>query len=644
MNGVAADPNRPPGNWRRLGLGYAHPGAGLPWMLLGLGLGLDLLALPPGPLPLAILVADVPFLLLLGRASRGRWKRWVFLYGFLHFAVALRWLSEIHPAQVVGAALVLSVAYLLAGLAIRLLGRRRVPFLLLVPAVLVLEEVFRTVWFGGMPWPTRSLSFAVFPGASTWVASSVFLGAYALSFLAALSSAWVVTLLPGTPAGAPAWAGHRRPAVLGALAVLVVAGLLFAGGTWRIHAYEAGRADGRVVTTETGPGVLVAVQGDIPQSLKHASDPGLLMRMFRRHLGLSREALVTERRVGQPVFAVLWPETMIPWSFVGPRLALRFPDEWENEIRVVQNVADVSRDLDEPPRYLLGAIHLFRRGDERHARADRYGTHDSLFLVDPRAVPSPSEPPPPPADPPARPPWILGRHDKRVLVPGGEYTPFADVLPLLRWFRTLVSPIPELDPGRPDMEPLLLAQVPGRDGRMQDVRAGTVICFELLFPAACRAWRARGAQVLLNPANYGWFGPTGFRSQIRAQAALRAAETATTVVMAGNTGPTLFWDPVGRPYGTFRDERGTRIEPVTGDETTFRPGWAVAPLVADSLTPPYVRWGDGPWLGLGVLLLLAGLLAGRRRLPPAADGGASGGRERGQVKTFDSPEGSCHNP
>jgi len=589
------------------------------------GLALDLLALPPGPLPLAILVADVPFLLLLGPASRGRWKRWAFLYGFLHFAVALRWLSEIHPAQVVGAALVLSVSYLLAGFAIRLLGRRRVPFLLVVPVVLVLEEMFRTVWFGGMPWPTRSLSFAVFPAASTWVASSAFLGAYGLSFLAGLSSAWGVSLLPGAVAGP----GRRRRAVLGALAVFVVAGLLFAGGTWRIHAYEAGRADGRVVTTKAGPGVLVAVQGAIPQSLKHALEPGLLMRMFRRHLELSRDALVAERREGRPVFAVLWPETMIPWSFVGPRLAPRFPDEWENEIRIVQNVADVSRDFDPPPRYLLGAIHLFRRGDERHALAERYGTHDSLFFVDPRAVPSQADAPPAPPDPPAPVPWILGRHDKRVLVPGGEYTPFADVLPPLRWFRTLVSPIPELDPGRPDVEPFLLARIPVAGGRTLDVRAGTVICFELLFPAACRAWRARGAQVLLNPSNYGWFGPTGFRSQIRAQAALRAAETATTVVMAGNTGPTLFWDPIGRPYGTFRDARGTRIEPVTSDETTFRQGWAAAPLVADSLTPPYVRWGDGPWLGLGVLLLLVALLAGRRPVPRGAADGTGGGAAAG---------------
>nr|MCH9684990.1 hypothetical protein [Deltaproteobacteria bacterium] len=49
--------------------------------------------------------------------------------------------------------------------------------------------------------------------------------------------------------------------------------------------------------------------------------------------------------------------------------------------------------------------------------------------------------------------------------------------------------------------------------------------FELAFAKRCRELREQGAHVLLNPANYGWFGETTFRAQIRAVARLRSAET-----------------------------------------------------------------------------------------------------------------------
>jgi apolipoprotein N-acyltransferase len=122
--------------------------------------------------------------------------------------------------------------------------------------------------------------------------------------------------------------------------------------------------------------------------------------------------------------------------------------------------------------------------------------------------------------------------------------------------------------------------------------------------------------VLLNPGNYGWFGETGFRSQIAALARLRAAELAVTVVMAGNTGPSAFYDPLGRTFGRFQGLDTTTDEPAGGVETTYRQGYAHATIrAAQGGTTVYARIGDAGWWLLALGSLLVALIRGRRTLP-----------------------------
>ena len=630
--------------WRRLLTAWSRPGDGARWLLVLAGLVLDTLWLPPGILgvhvPLAVLVADAPFLLLLWQGDGLRWKRWAFLYALVRFGVALHWLFQVGAFQWAGAVFFLTPVYVLLGLALRWGARRRLPFVVLVGLGVVLEEMLRTVWLGGMPWPQRSLAFADFP---TWRAASALAGAYGLSFLAGMTSAAACGLLgvlraapEHKPVLAVRWFGSALVPALWALLLLVHGGA-------RLGHHRGALADGTCAITPR----LLVVQGDVPQSLKHAPEPDAANLIFDRHVALTEAGLREVQRRKVNLVGVLWPETMIPWPFLTPDLSRRSHeawrkdprrfDEWRNQCVVAGRLRAAVPEGMDVPSWFVGAIHRFERPD------GTLGEHDSLFWIDGSALPPPMAPadptPPPPAEGTALLPWERGRHDKRVRVPGGEYTPLSDLLPPLRVWRNALSEIPEIAEGAAEQTPFEIwaherldphRSVMDRRSLRFAVRAGTVICFEIAFPARCRAWRRAGCQVLFNASNYGWFGPTAFRAQIRAVAALRAAELGQTVVMAGNTGPTCFFDPVGATYGDFHTQPlegrlpglpeairppGPASAPPGSDATTFQTGFALDHLYADDTLTLYAEWGDFPWYSLSALLLLAALLGARRRRP-----------------------------
>lgn len=631
----------PAPRWRRILSAWSRPGDAGRWTLLAAGLLLDLLWLPPGLLglhvPALVFVADAPLLLLVWHGGGARWKRWAFLYGLLHFALALHWLLEVGWFQWVGAFAGLAPVTVLLGAALRWGARRRVPFVPLVGAAVVLEELVRTVWLGGMPWPQHSLAFVGWP---TLCAAAALAGAYGLSFLAGMTSALAVGLF-GVWRAAP----EHRPVLLlrwfgSGLVAAAWALLLLLHGAERVGGYRPGLASGRC--RQTPP--LLVVQGDVPQSLKHAGGSAAANLIFNRHLALTRAGLLHAGREPRLVLGVLWPETMVPWPFTTPDLARRFPEAWDNAGRIASRLRAALPGERLPHSLFVGAIHHFaERPEDAYDVLDDYGDHDSLLWIDPQALPRPEALPL--ALPPAGTallPWERGRHDKVVRVPGGEYTPGSGWLPFLKVWRDALSAIPEIAPGAPDQEPfeIWLSERTDARGELESrpVKAGTVICFEIAFPQRCRAWRRAGCHVLFNPSNYGWFGPTAFRAQIRAVAALRAAELGQTVVMAGNTGPTVCYSPLGEAYGTFHpqplDADGNLPEPPGAppgppgpapgtapgaDETTFQSGWILEPLYADDAVTLYTSWGDLPWLALGAVLLLGGLV--RRRMGPDAPRG-----------------------
>ena len=605
---------------------FVHEGAGPRFALLCLGLALWLLALPPGPLPMAILAADAPLIWLIFAGGGRRWKRWSLLYGFAFFALTLRWLAHVHPAEVPLAALVMCPTTLIMAWLIRMVVRMRVPFVLGVGLVCVADEMLRTLWCGGMPWPMRSLAFASSAplGASMHglVPGGGLVGAYGLSFLAGATSAWI--------AGVPAWWGSLGEAKTRRMRVLLLSALVPIGATLVLgiaSVIETRRHDAGDDTFETTDDVVV-VQAAIPQALK--ADPSIHSgrAMFRQHVELTAEALTVARGgaqdEGRAILAVLWPETMITDPRLVGDLPARFPVAWNDELLIAERLRDDAL-LSQPIDMFVGLIARvpFDDGEPRGALSD-YPQRDSMVHIKPWLVPPEPTTVRPPFEGTGRPPWMSGRHDKVRLVPGGEYTPMGDVFPFLRSIRNMVSSIPELEPGAKRQKPFrLVSGPPWHEGPkpegVREIGVGSAICFDMAFPARCRTWRQDGAQVLLNPANYAWFGPSDFRAQVLAMARLRAAESGTNIVMAGNTGPSLFVDPVGRPYGSFVAAASERagaeavLVDATRVETTYRKGYAIAPLRIDRAVRAYVRWGDLPWAALAAAALGIGALRRRRR-------------------------------
>jgi apolipoprotein N-acyltransferase len=157
---------------------------------------------------------------------------------------------------------------------------------------------------------------------------------------------------------------------------------------------------------------------------------------------------------------------------------------------------------------------------------------------------------------------------KRHLVPFGEYVPFR---PLLGWIARFV-PVGEGD-FQPGSEPSLI-QVPVADDGTAE--AGTLICFEDVFPSLARDSVRAGADFLVVLTNNGWFGEGGAAVQHAAHSVLRAVETRRPVLRVGNGGWSGWIDEFGYVRNAMTDEsgsiyfRGARVINVSRDRRWVR--------------------------------------------------------------------------
>lgn len=159
---------------------------------------------------------------------------------------------------------------------------------------------------------------------------------------------------------------------------------------------------------------------------------------------------------------------------------------------------------------------------------------------------------------------VLGRYDKRILMPFGEYLPFST------WF-----------PAIKDISPMSGSYTAGRAVAVFDLpgkaRIGQLICYEDLLAHMVRDTTRGGAEVLTTILNDAWYGDTAAPHQHQALALWRTVENRRYLLRGSNSGVTSIIDPAGR---VVAEAGGFREAVVTG---------TVHPLKIETV---YTRYGD----------------------------------------------------
>jgi apolipoprotein N-acyltransferase len=182
---------------------------------------------------------------------------------------------------------------------------------------------------------------------------------------------------------------------------------------------------------------------------------------------------------------------------------------------------------------------------------------------------------------------IIGRYDKAHLVPYGEYLPMRPLLSAIGLSR--------LAPGDLDF-------TAGPGPRTIDLggqwgKVGLQLCYEIIFSGEVVDERNRPG-FIFNPSNDAWFGRWG-PPQHLAQARLRAAEEGLPVLRATPTG-----------ISAVIDARGNVVKALPWRTA----GVIDAVLPASANAPPvFARFGNIIPLALGFLLIICGIVLGRRR-------------------------------
>lgn len=132
---------------------------------------------------------------------------------------------------------------------------------------------------------------------------------------------------------------------------------------------------------------------------------------------------------------------------------------------------------------------------------------------------------------------VGGFYAKRELVPWGEYVPFRSLVPrfVIEHWLQILDQFGDMDAGAKDQDLLVTPFGP----------TAATICYEAMFPRWARRDAARGARLLVNVTNDGWYKDTWGPYQHYAVNSLRAIEDRTWVIRSGNTGISAVIDPYG---------------------------------------------------------------------------------------------------
>jgi len=322
--------------------------------------------------------------------------------------------------------------------------------------------------------------------------------------------------------------GSLRPLLV---AVAVLLGVI-AYGAVRLSAVDAAQ--------RAAPAVRVAlVQGNV--SIKEKGDIKYFDVNIEKYQQLSED-------VQHMAEVIVWPETV----------AQRWVEADTVRLQPKDNPFD-----DLQTHLIFGGLAFRLRGsDPRDAEE-----FNSAFLVAPEGA-------------------VLGRYDKHILMPFGEYIPLGSWVP---WIYSLSPESGHFTAGTG----VSLFRIP--DG----ATIGPLICYEDLLAGMSRQATAAGAEVLLNILNDAWYGDTAAPYQHQALALWRAIENRRYLLRGSNSGVTSIIDAAGRVVaegGLFRPEVVSGAVPRLHIETFYTHygdvfGWSVV-LAAGLLVWRALRRGE----------------------------------------------------
>ncbi len=569
----------------------------------------------------------VPYFLLVERLTTRRLLWVIPVLAFGQFMGGLYWIWNVTPPGLVTTSVLWCIYLTITSLVIRLARNElRVPLVIAGPVCWVAVEFVRSTFtFYKFPWlligHSQGESWALLQTADLW-------GPYGISFLLAMGSAVIATVLEMRRLGTLGAPGGPRRAALIAVgpAVAIVGATVY--GMVRPH----------TIPIVDGPTV-VLVQPSVPQAVKNDETGPSVELIFQEHLFLTAEGLIAYPDAD----LVSWSETMVFWppNEAYPDYEGWWPDldDWmkeEKDPRVRRRIRqhkdwaeDGDRKLREIAKGRLVSILEELADDKRLFRETRSQARDLAgrlreafgepeggidFVVG--AVDRHPERPHNSA-------WFFrrggefgGRYDKINLVPLSEYVPFKESF---RWLHDrLQSFVPpafvsfEHGAGPAEFE------VRSSGATADEAKSYIVsphICFEVSFPELVRAQVLEGADVILSISNDAWFKRTAELDLARIHAIFRCVETRRGMARVVNAGISSIMDPLGRARDLVVDGELKEVRGVLG---------GVVPT--SRVESFYVRHGD---VFSNVVLTLAlgfavfgGAVAAMRRL--RGDDGSSG--------------------
>ena len=231
---------------------------------------------------------------------------------------------------------------------------------------------------------------------------------------------------------------------------------------------------------------------------------------------------------------VVWPETATPFYFTGARASDRVL------------TADLTRFVKQNKTPLLFGSPTFEIMPNREIVG-----RNSVFLLS--------------ADG-----GIHGIYHKIHLVPFGEYVPHKKVL---FFIEKMVEAIGDFQSG----DEYTVMTIPAGNLGRKDVKLGTVICYEIIFPDLVRRFANNGAEILATVTNDSWFGRTAAPYQHFSMVVFRAVENRVPIARAANTGVSGFIDAKGHILKT---------------SNIFTEAYLTQKIAPGTVKPFYTRYGD----------------------------------------------------